>query len=65
MMITSRHDAAAIIYSFDVDLADVDRQVYESLALRLARRPNGSRRFSFFRLCCLTPRSRCNLDATI
>jgi uncharacterized protein YaeQ len=32
----------ATIYNFDVELADMDRQVYESLALRLARHPSES-----------------------
>jgi uncharacterized protein YaeQ len=30
----------ATIYTFDIQLADVDRGVYESLALRLARQPS-------------------------
>ncbi|MEO8200950.1 MAG: YaeQ family protein [Gemmatimonadota bacterium] len=30
----------ATIYNFDIDLADVDRGVYQSLALRLARHPS-------------------------
>ena len=30
----------ATIYTFDIDLADSDRQVYESLALRVARHPS-------------------------
>lgn len=32
----------ATIYNFDVDLADSDRQVYESIALRVARHPSES-----------------------
>src|SRR5436190_9797021 len=32
----------ATIYNFDVELADSDRQVYESLALRVARHPSES-----------------------
>ena len=32
----------ATIYNFDVELADNDRGVYESLALRLARHPSES-----------------------
>jgi len=32
----------ATIYNFDVELADTDRQVYESLALRVARHPSES-----------------------
>ena len=30
------------IYNFDIDLADADRGVYESLALRVARHPSES-----------------------
>ena len=32
----------ATVYTFDIDLADADRQVYESLALRVARHPSES-----------------------
>ena len=32
----------ATIYNFDVELADTDRQVYESIALRAARHPSES-----------------------
>ncbi len=32
----------ATIYNFDIELADSDRQVYESLALRVARHPSES-----------------------
>ena len=32
----------ATIYTFDIELADNDRAVYESLALRLARHPSES-----------------------
>ena len=32
----------ATIYNFDIELADNDRAVYESLALRLARHPSES-----------------------
>jgi len=35
----------ATIYNFDIDLADADRSVYESLALRLARHPSESEEF--------------------
>lgn len=38
------------IYNFDVDLADSDRQVYESLALRLARHPSESEEYLVARL---------------
>src|SRR5262245_58429077 len=34
--------AGATIYSFDIDLADADRSVYETLALRVARHPSES-----------------------
>jgi uncharacterized protein YaeQ len=33
---------AATIYTLDIDLADSDRQVYETLALRVARHPSES-----------------------
>ena len=32
----------ATVYNFDIELADMDRQVYESLALRVARHPSES-----------------------
>ena len=35
----------ATIYNIDVDLADADRQVYESLALRVARHPSESEEY--------------------
>ena len=35
----------ATIYNFDIDLADNDRGVYESLALRVARHPSESEEF--------------------
>jgi uncharacterized protein YaeQ len=40
----------ATIYNFDVDLADSDRGVYESLALRVARHPSESEEFLATRL---------------
>ena len=33
---------AATIYNFDIELADSDRQVYDTLALRVARHPSES-----------------------
>ena len=36
---------AATIYTFDIDLADSDRQVYETLALRVARHPSESEEY--------------------
>src|SRR5437773_5845787 len=35
----------ATIYNFDVELADSDRHVYESLALRVARHPSESEEY--------------------
>ena len=40
----------ATIYNFDVELADADRQVYESLALRMARYPSESEEYLVARL---------------
>lgn len=40
----------ATIYNFDVELADSDRHVYESLALRVARHPSESEAFLVTRL---------------
>lgn len=40
----------ATIYNFDVELADSDRHVYESLALRVARHPSESEEFLVARL---------------
>ena len=34
----------ATIYTFDLELADVDRGVYEALALRVARHPSETAR---------------------
>ena len=63
----------ATIYNIDIDLADADRQVYETLALRVARHPSESeaylltrvlayaleyRRASRFRAGCPSPTSR-------
>jgi len=36
---------AATIYNFDIELADSDRNVYESLALRVARHPSESEEY--------------------
>jgi uncharacterized protein YaeQ len=35
----------ATIYNFDIELADADRDVYESLALRVARHPSESEEY--------------------
>jgi uncharacterized protein YaeQ len=35
----------ATIYKFDIDLADADRQVYESLVLQVARHPSESEEY--------------------
>ena len=40
----------ATIYNFDIDLADSDRQVYESLNLRVARHPSESEEYLVTRL---------------
>ena len=40
----------ATIYNFDVELADTDRGVYESLALRIARHPSESEEYLVARL---------------
>jgi uncharacterized protein YaeQ len=40
----------ATIHNFDVELADTDRGVYESLALRLARHPSESEEYLIARL---------------
>ena len=40
----------ATIYNFDVELADADRHVYESLSLRLARHPSESEEYLVARL---------------
>ena len=39
----------ATIYNFDTELADIDRGVYESLALRLARQPSETTEFMLAR----------------
>ncbi len=38
------------IYNFDIELADADRHVYESLALRVARHPSESEEYLVARL---------------
>jgi uncharacterized protein YaeQ len=40
----------ATIYNFDVELADSDRQVYESLSLRVARHPSESEEYLIARM---------------
>src|SRR6476660_4192257 len=40
----------ATIYNFDIELADNDRGVYESLALRVARHPSESEEYLIARL---------------
>src|SRR3954464_8164195 len=40
----------ATVYNFDIDLADHDRGVYESLALRVARHPSESEEFLIARV---------------
>ena len=36
---------SSTIYNFDIDLADSDRSVYESLSLRVARHPSESEEY--------------------
>jgi uncharacterized protein YaeQ len=40
----------ATIYNFDIELADSDRQLYESLSLRVARHPSESEEYLIARL---------------
>lgn len=40
----------ATIYNFDIDLADADRGVYESLAIRVARHPSESEEYLLTRV---------------
>jgi uncharacterized protein YaeQ len=40
----------AVVYNFDVEIADTDRHVYESLALRVARHPSESEEHMLARL---------------
>jgi uncharacterized protein YaeQ len=41
---------SATLYNFDIELADSDRHVYESLALRVARHPSESEEYLVARL---------------
>lgn len=41
---------SATLYNFDVELADIDRAVYQTLALRLARHPSETPEFMLTRL---------------
>jgi uncharacterized protein YaeQ len=46
---------SSTVYNFEIDLADSDRNVYESLALRVARHPSESEDFLVARVlayCC-------------
>ena len=40
----------ATIYNFDIDLSDTNRNIYESLSLRLARHPSESEEYFVARL---------------
>ncbi len=40
----------ATVYNFDIDLADADRNVYETLALRVARHPSESAEYLLTRV---------------
>jgi len=44
----------ATIYNFDIELADADRQIYESLALRVARHPSESEEYLVARVLAYT-----------
>ena len=44
----------ATIYNFDIELADSDRSVYETLALRVARHPSESEEYLLTRLLAYT-----------
>ena len=44
----------ATIYNFDIELADSDRGVYESLALRVARHPSESEEYLLTRVLAYT-----------
>jgi uncharacterized protein YaeQ len=44
----------ATIHNFDIELADADRQVYESLALRVARHPSESEPYLVARVLAYT-----------
>ena len=44
----------ATIYNFDIELADADRCVYETLALRVARHPSESEEFLVTRVLAYT-----------
>ena len=48
----SRHPVAltATLYNFETELADIDRGVYQSLALRLARQPSETTEFMLTRM---------------
>lgn len=41
---------SATVFNFDVELSDIDRQVYESLSLRMARHPSESDEYLITRL---------------
>ena len=44
----------ATIYNFDIELADGDRSVYETLALRVARHPSESEEYLLTRVLAYT-----------
>ncbi len=47
---------SSTVYNFDVELADSDRGVYETLALRVARHPSESEEYLLARLLAYMPR---------
>ena len=42
---------SSTVYNFDIELADVDRGVYQSLALRVARHPSETTEYLLSRVC--------------
>lgn len=48
----------ATIYNFDVELADTNRGMYESLTLRVARHPSESEEYLITRLLATRTRIR-------
>ncbi len=52
----------ATIYNFDIDLADQDRGVYETLALRVARHPSESEEYLWTRVLAYALEFRDGID---
>ena len=45
----------ATIYNLDIELADIDRGVYETLALRIARQPSETAEYMLTRVLAVLP----------